>query len=75
MYWKKLSHEEVKQRIFDALSKNFDYRDERPVLGIPGTYLDTSEFYPDAPFLKDAAYGGFIYPFTNRDSRFTFKNP
>jgi tyrosine decarboxylase / aspartate 1-decarboxylase len=56
MYWKKLSHEEVKQRIFDALNKNFDYRGERPVLGIPGTYLDTAEFYPDAPFLKDAPY-------------------
>jgi tyrosine decarboxylase / aspartate 1-decarboxylase len=56
MYWKKLSHEEVKHKIFDALGKNFDYRGERPILGIPGTYLDTSEFYPDAPFLKDAPY-------------------
>lgn len=56
MYWKKLSHEQVKARVFDALEENLDYRGDHPILGIPGTYLDTSEFYPDAPFLKDAPY-------------------
>ncbi|MGY6521929.1 MAG: pyridoxal-dependent decarboxylase [Mongoliitalea sp.] len=56
MYWKKLSHEQVKARVFDALEQNLDYRGDRPILGIPGTYLDTSEFYPDAPFLQDAPY-------------------
>lgn len=56
MYWKKLSHEQIKARVFDALEKNLDYRGDRPILGIPGTYLDTSEFYPDAPFLQDAPY-------------------
>lgn len=56
MYWKKQSHEQVKTHIFKALKKNLDYRGEHPILGIPGTYLDTSEFYPDAPFLQDAPY-------------------
>ncbi|WP_200975347.1 pyridoxal-dependent decarboxylase [Echinicola sp. 20G] len=56
MYWKKLSHEEVKKAIFGALSENHDYRGEYPALGVPGTYLDTTEFYHDAPFLKDAPF-------------------
>jgi tyrosine decarboxylase / aspartate 1-decarboxylase len=56
MYWKKKTHEEVKEIIFNALDHNLDYRGDRPILGIPGTYLDTSEFYPDAPFLQDAPY-------------------
>jgi glutamate/tyrosine decarboxylase-like PLP-dependent enzyme len=56
MYWKKQSHEQIKETIFNALSQNLDYRGDHPILGIPGTYLDTAEFYPDAPFLKDAPY-------------------
>ncbi|PRY86012.1 pyridoxal-dependent decarboxylase [Mongoliibacter ruber] len=56
MYWKKRSHEQVKEYIFKALDQNLDYRGDRPILGIPGTYLDTTEFYPDAPFLKDAPF-------------------
>lgn len=56
MYWKKLSHEQIKETVFKAIEENLDYRGERPILGIPGTYLDTTEFYPDAPFLKDAPY-------------------
>lgn len=56
MYWKKLSHEEVKKQIFDALAQNHNYRGENPALGVPGTYLDTTEFYHDAPFLKDAPF-------------------
>ncbi len=56
MYWKKLSHENIKETIFNALDQNLDYRGDHPILGIPGTYLDTTEFYPDAPFLKDAPY-------------------
>ncbi|MFN3802330.1 pyridoxal-dependent decarboxylase [Belliella pelovolcani] len=56
MYWKKLSHEQIKETVFKALGENLDYRGERPILGIPGTYLDTTEFYPDAPFLQDAPY-------------------
>ncbi|MBT0809738.1 aspartate aminotransferase family protein [Litoribacter ruber] len=56
MFWKKLSHEEIKEHIFKALDENLDYRGDHPILGIPGTYLDTTEFYPDAPFLKDAPF-------------------
>jgi len=56
MYWKKLSHEDIKKRIFAALDENLDYRGDHPILGIPGTYLDTTEFYPDAPFLRDAPF-------------------
>ncbi|GAB3653464.1 pyridoxal-dependent decarboxylase [Echinicola sediminis] len=56
MYWKKLSHEEVKKSIFEALDKNHNYRGEFPALGVPGTYLDSTEFYHDAPFLKDAPF-------------------
>ncbi|EOZ96665.1 L-tyrosine decarboxylase [Indibacter alkaliphilus LW1] len=56
MYWKKKTHEQVKEYIFKALDHNLDYRGDRPILGIPGTYLDTTEFYPDAPFLKDAPF-------------------
>ncbi|WP_114748386.1 pyridoxal-dependent decarboxylase [Pleomorphovibrio marinus] len=56
MYWKKLSHERIKKIIFEALAENMDYRGDKPILGIPGTYLDPTEFYPDAPFLKDAPF-------------------
>lgn len=56
MYWKKLSHEQIKETVFKSIAENLDYRGEHPILGIPGTYLDTTEFYPDAPFLKDAPY-------------------
>jgi glutamate/tyrosine decarboxylase-like PLP-dependent enzyme len=56
MYWKKKSHEQIKEYVFKALEENLDYRGDRPILGIPGTYLDTTEFYPDAPFLRDAPY-------------------
>ncbi|AGA77415.1 aminotransferase class I/II-fold pyridoxal phosphate-dependent enzyme [Echinicola vietnamensis] len=56
MFWKKLSHEEVKKQIFGALAQNHNYRGEYPALGVPGTYLDTTEFYHDAPFLKDAPF-------------------
>ncbi|POY37594.1 aspartate aminotransferase family protein [Solitalea longa] len=55
MFWKKLSHNEIKEIVFDALHKNANYRSQA-VLGVPGTYLDSEQFYPDAPFLKDAPY-------------------
>ncbi|MDZ7846420.1 MAG: pyridoxal-dependent decarboxylase [Owenweeksia sp.] len=55
MEWKKLSKEAIKERVFKALSKNRNY-DSDDILGIPGTYLDTEQFYRDADFLKDAPY-------------------
>ncbi len=55
MYWPKLNSQKIKQAIFDALSKNINYRSET-ILGVPGTYLDTEIFYDDAPFLKDSPF-------------------
>ena len=55
MQWPRLSSQKVKLKIFEALSKNANYRIEH-ILGIPGTYLDTEVFYDDAPFLKDAPF-------------------
>lgn len=55
MFWPKLHNEKIKSRVFEALSKNANYKSEE-VLGIPGTYLDTEVFYDDAPFLKDAPF-------------------
>jgi len=55
MNWPKLTTQKIKLRIFDALSKNLNYRTEN-ILGIPATYLDTDVFYDDAPFLKDAPF-------------------
>jgi glutamate/tyrosine decarboxylase-like PLP-dependent enzyme len=55
MYWPKLNSHKIKQAVFDALSKNVNYRGEN-VLGVPGTYLDTEIFYDDAPFLKDSPF-------------------
>lgn len=55
MNWPKLSTQKIKLRVFEALSKNLNYRSEN-ILGIPATYLDTDVFYDDAPFLKDAPF-------------------
>lgn len=55
MYWPKLTNHKIKQIVFEALSKNINYRSES-ILGVPGTYLDTEIFYDDAPFLKDAPF-------------------
>ncbi|MBP7810283.1 MAG: aspartate aminotransferase family protein, partial [Bacteroidia bacterium] len=55
MFWPKLNSQKIKQAIFDALSKNINYRNET-ILGVPGTYLDTEIFYDDAPFLKDSPF-------------------
>ena len=55
MYWKKLTHDEIKESVFEALSQNINLRKEQ-VLGIPATYLDQEEFYEDAPFLEDAPF-------------------
>lgn len=55
MYWPKLTTGDINKKVFDALSKNVDYR-KRPVLGIPATYLDTEVFYDDAPFLENSPF-------------------
>ena len=55
MYWKKLSKEEINNRVSKALAENTNYISE-PILGVPATYLDEEEFYADAPFLEDAPF-------------------
>ncbi len=55
MYWKKYSHKEIKEIVYDALAENHDFR-KNPVLGLPASYLDAEVFYDDAPFLKDAPF-------------------
>lgn len=55
MFWEKYSYSQIKSKVFDALSRNTNYRTEN-ILGIPGTFLDTDIFYDDAPFLKDAPF-------------------
>lgn len=55
MYWPKLTSDQIKSKVFDTLNKNVNYR-KQPILGIPGSYLDTEVFYEDAPFLANAPF-------------------
>ena len=55
MFWEKYNYSQIKSKVFEALSKNTNYRTEN-ILGIPGTFLDTEIFYDDAAFLKDAPF-------------------
>lgn len=55
MFWEKYSYSKIKNKVFESLSKNTNYKTEN-ILGIPGTFLDTDIFYDDAPFLKDAPF-------------------
>ncbi len=55
MPWKKLSKPAIRDRVFAALADNRNYYQD-DILGIPGTYLDTEQFYRDADFLQDAPY-------------------
>ena len=54
-YWKKLSQEQIKERVFDALSRNVDYYTEN-ILGVPASHLDSKVFNNDEPFLKEAPF-------------------
>ena len=51
MNWSKLPIREVRQRVFEALNKNLNYREEK-ILGLPATYLDQEQFYFDGPMKK-----------------------
>lgn len=55
MKWEKLSRKEITKRIESALEENASYT-KSGLMGVPTTYLDKDEFYPDASFLKDAPY-------------------
>jgi len=52
-YWKKLTHQELQNRIDAALHENVDFTKDTS-LGYPASKLDDKVFYSDAPFLKDA---------------------
>ena len=54
-YWKRLSHEQVKEIVFEKIQENVNYREEG-IIGVPGSYLDTKVFYDNASFLSDAPY-------------------
>jgi tyrosine decarboxylase/aspartate 1-decarboxylase len=55
MEWKRKSETESKQRVFDALKNNVNYR-SGSVLGVPGTYLDPKVFSEEISFVKEAPY-------------------
>jgi tyrosine decarboxylase/aspartate 1-decarboxylase len=54
-YWRKLTENQIRTRVADALSKNVDYRD-KTILGVPASHLDEKVFYGNASFLKDAPF-------------------
>ncbi len=53
LYWKRLTHAEMDQRISAALKENIDYN-TKICLGIPASKLDPNVFSDQASFLKDA---------------------
>ena len=61
MYWPKLTSDKIKEKVFDALNTNINYR-KSTILGIPGTYLDSEVFYDDAPFLENASFLSHLLP-------------
>ncbi|MFV0592239.1 MAG: pyridoxal phosphate-dependent decarboxylase family protein [Draconibacterium sp.] len=54
-YWKKLTQNEIRQRVNDALNQNIDYH-ERSTLGVPASHLDAKVFNKDANFLDNAPF-------------------
>ncbi|MBK6265776.1 aspartate aminotransferase family protein [Marivirga sp. S37H4] len=53
--WKKLSQQQIKERIFSALNENVDYYNQN-IIGLPASHLDDKVFYQNAPFLEDAPF-------------------
>jgi glutamate/tyrosine decarboxylase-like PLP-dependent enzyme len=54
-FWKKKTHQEIKEIVFSALQNNVNY-DSQNVLGIPASYLDDKIFNQDHSFLQDAPF-------------------
>ena len=52
-YWKKLTDNELSNRIDEALASNVNFSKDMS-LGYPASKLDGNVFYDNAPFLKDA---------------------
>nr|WP_294858368.1 pyridoxal-dependent decarboxylase [uncultured Fluviicola sp.] len=55
MEWKRKSESEIRQRVFDALKTNVNYRNGS-ILGIPGTQLDSKVFSEEMSFVREAPY-------------------
>lgn len=55
MEWKRKSEAEIKQRVFDALKANVNYRNGS-ILGIPGTHLDSKVFSEETSFVREAPF-------------------
>ncbi len=53
--WKKQSHIQIRERIFEALQKNRGFRGEN-VLGLPASFLDSKVFSPDHALLDNAPF-------------------
>lgn len=54
-HWRKLTHEEINDRVFAALDHNIDYR-KRKALGVPASHLDEKVFYNNPMLLQDAPF-------------------
>lgn len=55
-FWKKLSHDEIKERVFRGINENINYV-EQNVLGVPASYLDQDVFpLYNNPLLKGAPF-------------------
>lgn len=54
-YWKKLTPGQIRQRVFEALGQNVDYRERLP-LGLPASHLDEKVFTPQPALLQDAPF-------------------
>ena len=74
MYWKSVDRKQLNERVNLALSKNSNYH-KNDMLGIPGTYLDRKEFYPDASFLDDAPFLRTLVANPNHIGCHTLKKP
>jgi len=54
-HWKKLTDNNIKSKVFDALENNVNY-DKEYILGIPASFLDDKIFNQDSSFLKEAPF-------------------
>lgn len=53
--WRKYSEEELREKVFEALRQNVNYKKSN-ILGVPATFLDDKVFNQDAHFLKEAPF-------------------
>jgi glutamate/tyrosine decarboxylase-like PLP-dependent enzyme len=54
-YWSKVTHDKIKERVFSALQKNVQYK-EQNILGIPASHLDEKVFSQDDSLLQNAPF-------------------